>query len=209
MITDLLSWISSILVEIISRSGYLGVTISMALESACIPIPSEIVMPFSGYLVSLGRFSLWSVTVWATIGNLAGSLMAYFIGYYGGRPLVLKYGRYILINHDELNRADHWFSKYGPLTIFFSRMLPVIRTFISLPAGIARMNLPKFMIYTFLGSLPWNFGLTYLGMILGNQWKDLEDYFRKFDYLILIILVSIIVWFVKSHLTRKTISIQP
>jgi membrane protein DedA with SNARE-associated domain len=209
MITDLLSWISSILVEIISRSGYLGVTISMALESACIPIPSEIVMPFSGYLVSLGRFSLWSVTVWATNGNLAGSLMAYFIGYYGGRPLVLKYGRYILINHDELNRADHWFSKYGPLTIFFSRMLPVIRTFISLPAGIARMNLPKFMIYTFLGSLPWNFGLTYLGMILGNQWKDLEDYFRKFDYLILIILVSIIVWFVKSHLTRKTISIQP
>jgi membrane protein DedA with SNARE-associated domain len=203
MISDLLAWISSLLVEIISKTGYLGVAVSMALESACIPIPSEIVMPFSGYLVSLGRFSLWAVTLWATIGNLAGSLSAYLIGYYGGRPLVLKYGRYILISHDELNRADYWFSRYGSLTIFFSRMLPVIRTFISLPAGVARMNVLKFVIYTFFGSLPWNFGLAYIGLILGNQWNTLEHYFRKFDYLILLVLILIIAWFIKSHLVKK------
>jgi membrane protein DedA with SNARE-associated domain len=203
MITTILSWLASLIINIISGSGYLGVTILMTLESACVLIPSEVIMPFSGYLVSVGRFSLFYVVLLATLGNLAGSVLAYAVGYWGGRPLVIKYGRYILLHEEEIDKADKWFVRRGPSTVFFSRLLPVIRTFISLPAGISRMNFPRFLAYTFFGSLPWNFGLAYLGVSLGENWKNLEAYFRKFDYLILILIIVAAAWWIRKHLIKK------
>lgn len=203
MISDILSWLASFIINIISATGYLGVTFFMTLESACIPIPSEIVMPFSGFLASFGQFSLWAVAFLGTIGNLIGSLAAYAIGFYGGRPFIRRWGKYIFLREEELGHADVWFKKYGSPAVFFSRLLPIVRTFISLPAGIGRMKLPKFIAFTFLGSLPWNFGLAYIGFKLGQNWKNLEIYFRKFDYVILIVLIIGIAWWAKSHFLRK------
>jgi len=196
MVYDLLAWVSSFIVNTISSWGYVGVFILMALESALMPIPSEIIMPFSGYLAFLGKFSLWQVVWWGTIGNLIGSVAAYFIGVYGGRPLVEKYGKYILISGDDLDLAEKWFKKYGVASIFFSRLLPVVRTFISLPAGIARMPFLKFCLYTFLGSLPWSFALTYAGVVSGGNWHILGPYFRKFDWAIGILTLLALSWFV-------------
>ena len=170
--------IGSFIIEFISDAGYLGVTVLMALESACIPVPSEVIMPFSGFLVFEGRFALWPVVVWGAVGNLIGSIIAYLIGFYGGRPLVKKFGRYFLISAHDLEKADHWFKKYGQSTVFFSRLLPVVRTFISLPAGISRMNFKKFSFYTLAGSLPWSFALTYGGLIMGESWSSLKIYFE-------------------------------
>lgn len=184
MIFDILSWLSGFIVNFISTSGYLGVTILMLLESACFPIPSEIIMPFSGYLVFTGRFIFLEVVFWGTIGNLLGSMLAYAIGFYGGRPFIEKYGRYIFISRNELETADKWFYRYGQSAVFFSRLLPVIRTFISLPAGIARMDFKKFCFYTFIGSFPWVFILTYSGVLFGENWRELEIYFKKIDWVI-------------------------
>lgn len=203
MISSILSWFASLIISVISGSGYLGVTLFMTLESACIPIPSEIVMPFSGYLVSTGQFTLIGVALVATLGNLAGSLIAYFVGYYGGRPFIRRWGRYVFLRQEELEHADGWFKKYGSPAIFFSRLLPIVRTFISLPAGIGRMKLPKFVGYTFLGSLPWNFGLAYLGVVLGENWNSLGIYFRKFDYVILAAIIIGIFWWIWRHFIKK------
>ena len=196
MIYDFFALISSLIINIISSLGYGGIFFLMALESACIPIPSEIIMPFAGFLVFDEKFSLLPVVFWGTIGNLIGSLAAYFLGFYGGRPLIEKYGKFILISHHELDLADKWFQEYGSISIFFSRMLPAVRTFISLPAGIARMPLGKFCLYTFLGSLPWSFVLTYAGLVMGENWKGLEVYFRKFDWAIVILIISGVGWLI-------------
>ncbi|MDD5144715.1 MAG: DedA family protein [Candidatus Pacebacteria bacterium] len=199
MIYDFFAWISAFAINVISDTGYFGIAFLMALESACIPIPSEIIMPFSGYLVWLGKFNLLQVALWGAIGNVIGSVVAYIVGFYGGRPLLDRYGKYLLISNEEINRAQEWFAKYGSASIFFSRLLPVVRTFISFPAGIARMNFGKFLIYTFLGCLPWAFILTYAGVIMGENWKDLEIYFKRFDWLILILFVaSVSWWFIKK-----------
>lgn len=203
MIYDIFSWAGSLIVGIISSLGYPGIGILMALESACIPIPSEIIMPFSGYLVFLGKFSLWQVIIWGTMGNLVGSVIAYFVGIYGGRPLIEKYGKYVLISSHDLNQAEIWFKKYGNISVLFSRMLPVIRTFISFPAGVARMPFRKFCLYTFLGSLPWAVLLTYIGIITGENWKDIEVYFRKFDWLIVILVGFLISWWLYKKLRKK------
>lgn len=177
----------------------------MALESACIPIPSEIVMPFSGYLASIGQFSLWWAALAATVGNLLGSLAAYFVGYFGGRSLVQKYGRYLLIREDDLARAENWFKKYGSAAVFFSRLMPVVRTFISLPVGVARLDLKKFIVYTFVGSFPWNLGLTYIGLKLGQNWQALEGYFHRFDIVIGALIILGIGWWVWRHLASRKI----
>jgi len=203
MIYDLLAQVSSFIVNIISTLGYPAITVLMALESACIPIPSEIIMPFSGYLVFAEKFSFLSVIIWGTIGNLIGSIIAYSVGFYGGRPLIEKYGKYILISNHDLNLAEKWFKKYGGISVLFSRMLPVIRTFISLPAGITKMPLGKFVFYTFSGSLPWSFVLTYAGVIMGESWSDVEIYFRKFDWLIAILVISLIGWGISKKLKIK------
>ncbi len=175
----------------------------MAIESACVPLPSEIIMPFSGYLVSTGQFSLWGVSLAGAIGCVVGSALAYWVGYYGGRPVAEKYGKYILITHHDLNIADNFFKKYGNFAVFFSRLLPVVRTFISLPAGIARMNFPKFVVYTFLGSFPFCYLLAYIGKKTGDNWNTLGVYFHKFDAIIGVVILVGIIWFVRRHLNIR------
>jgi membrane protein DedA with SNARE-associated domain len=195
ILTILFTFISSL----VAATGYLGITLLMAIESACIPLPSELIMPFAGYLVYTGKMQLlWAATAGA-IGCNVGSLIAYEIGYYGGRPLVEHYGRWILMGRRELDWADRFFQSRGELAVVIARMLPVIRTFIALPAGIARMPRIKFHIYTFIGSWPWCFALAYFGMKLGENWRSLGKYFHKFDAIIGVLLVAAVGWFIWSH----------
>ena len=203
MIEKIISLLASFIIGGISLMGYSGVAVMMAIESACIPLPSEIIMPFSGYLVSTGEFSLWGVSLAGAIGCVIGSVLAYWVGYYGGRPMAEKYGKYILVTHHDLDIADNFFNKYGNFAIFFSRMLPVVRTFISLPAGIAKMNFSKFIAYTFLGSLPFCYLLAYIGKKMGDNWNTLGAYFHKFDIAIGVVILIGIIWFVKRHLNIR------
>lgn len=200
LFTGLIEFLADIVIAIINTLGYAGVFLAMAIESACIPLPSEIIMPFSGYLVSEGRFNIWLVGAIGALGNLAGSLLAYWVGAREGRPLIEKYGKYILISHHDLDMADRWFARHGNSTVFFTRMMPVIRTFISFPAGVSRMRLGTFCIYTFMGSLPWSLGLAWVGMRLGDNWDTLGDYFHKADLLIAAVLIAGAVWYVRRHL---------
>ena len=198
MTAKIIAALSAFIISVISTGGYLGIALLMAIESACIPLPSEIIMPFSGYLVYVGRFKLlWVATVGALGCNL-GSAIAYAVGYYGGRPLVEKYGSYILLSRHELDWTERFFARYGNITVFISRLLPVIRTFIALPAGVARMNQVKFHFYTFIGSWPWCLGLAYVGMKLGQRWDTdprLRLWFHRFDAVILAaILISVVVF---------------
>lgn len=200
MIELLISAVTSFIIDTISYWGYFGVGALMAIESACVPLPSEIIMPFAGFLVAQGKFTLLGVTLAGALGCVVGSVVAYGVGAWGGRVFIEKYGKYILISRHDLSLADNFFNKYGSAAIFFSRLLPVIRTFISLPAGIAKMNFTKFVIYSFLGSVPWSFGLAYLGKVLGDNWDTLGVYFHKFDFVIVIIILAGVVWYVRRHL---------
>ncbi len=182
--------------------GYPGIIFLMAIESACIPLPSEIIMPFSGYLVFRGDFSLLWVGLAGAVGCVAGSIPAYYLGLYGGRPLIERYGKYVLVSHHDLDLADRWFQRYGDWAIFFSRLLPVVRTFISFPAGVARMNFSRFIIYTFVGSFPWCLGLAYAGMKLGQKWDTLGHYFHEFDLVIGILIALGIVIYIWRHLKK-------
>jgi membrane protein DedA with SNARE-associated domain len=203
MFTRILEAIASLIIYVISRMGLPGIVLLMAIESACIPLPSEVIMPFSGYLVFVGKFSLWSVALAGAIGCVVGSIPAYYLGMYGGRPLVEKYGKYILMSHRDLDLADRWFSRHGEATVFFARLLPVIRTFIAFPAGVARMEMKRFIAYTFAGSLPWCLGLAYVGKVMGEQWPTLREYFHKFDLLIGAVLLAGIVWYVRRHFRNR------
>ena len=185
--------------SIVAATGYAGITILMAIESACIPLPSELIMPFAGYLVFQGTMKLVWVATAGAIGCNLGSLVAYEIGYYGGRPLVERYGRWILMGRRELDWADRFFQRWGQAAVFIARLLPVIRTFIAMPAGIARMPRGKFHAYTFLGSWPWCLVLAWLGMKLGENWRSLGKYFHQFDAVVGVLLVAGIVWFLWSH----------
>jgi len=191
--------IAAFIIATISTLGYGGIVVLMAIESACIPLPSEIIMPFSGYLVSTGRFDLVWVATAGALGCNLGSTLAYAVGYWGGRPLVEKWGRHILISRRDLATADRFFHRYGSITVFLSRLLPVIRTFIALPAGIARMPQLKFQIYTFIGSWPWCFGLAYVGYVLGARWNSDPTFrrlFHEFDGVAVALLVAVFAWFV-------------
>jgi len=206
MVAKIIGILSSFIVATISALGYSGVVLLMAIESACIPLPSEIIMPFSGYLVSKGELNLWGVGIAGAVGCVLGSLVAYWVGMYGGRPFIEKYGRYILLSRHDLDLADRWFAKYGELIVFVSRLLPAIRTFIAFPAGVARMNLTRFIIYTFAGSLPWCLGLAYVGQKLGEQWdKDetLKNWFHRFDFVIGIIGVIAVAWWIWRHIKHS------
>jgi membrane protein DedA with SNARE-associated domain len=185
--------------SVVATTGYGGIAILMAIESACIPLPSELIMPFAGYLVYEGTMKLLWVATAGAIGCNIGSLIAYEIGSYGGRPLVEKYGRWILMGRRELDWADRFFHRWGYLAVFIGRLLPVVRTFIALPAGIARMPRGRFHIYTFLGSWPWCLALAYFGMKMGQNWRELGKYFHQFDRVIILILLAGIIWFVWSH----------
>jgi membrane protein DedA with SNARE-associated domain len=206
MVARIIEIISAFVVATIAALGYSGIVLLMAIESACIPLPSEVIMPFSGYLVSTGRFSLWGVGVAGAFGCVVGSLVAYWVGMYGGRPLIEKYGRYLLISRHDLDLADRWFARYGEAIVFTSRLLPAIRTFIAFPAGVARMNLTRFVLYTFAGSLPWCLALAYVGQRLGEKWnKDetLKTLFHRFDFIIGIAGVLLVAWWVWRHVRQS------
>jgi len=205
VIEKIITALASFVIATISTLGYGGIVLLMAIESACIPLPSEIIMPFSGYLVFTGDMTLWAVALAGAVGCVLGSLVAYWIGSYGGRPLVEKYGKYVLISHHDLAIAEKWFSKHGEITIFVGRLLPVVRTFIAFPAGVARMNLSRFNFYTFVGSFIWCYALGWIGMKLGENWDTLGVYFHRFDALIGLVLVAGGAWYVWRHLkhTRR------
>ena len=203
MVGKILELVTAFVIATISTLGYGGIVLLMAIGSACIPLPSEIIMPFSGYLVYTGRFNIWLVAVAGAFGCVVGSLAAYWVGMYGGRPLIEKYGKFVLVSRHDLDLADRWFDRFGEVIVFVSRLLPAIRTFIAFPAGIARMNLKKFVIYTFAGSLPWCLGLAYVGQKLGEQWdKDprLKTLFHRFDFVIGIVIVLAAAWWIWRHL---------
>ena len=199
MVTTFLEFLGSIIISVISHLGYPGIVLLMGLESACIPLPSEVIMPFSGYLVSTGRFRLGWVALAGAVGCNLGSLVAYYAGAWGGRPLAEKYGRLLLVSRHDLEMADRFFARHGDWAVFVSRLLPVVRTFIALPAGVARMNLLRFNIYTFLGSLPWCWALAYIGFKLGPRWPILREYFHRFDAIIGFVVVLGVAWFIYSH----------
>lgn len=202
MSEKILAVLASFIIATISASGYAGVAFLMAIESACIPLPSEIIMPFSGYLVHTGQLKLFWVATAGAIGCNLGSVVAYWIGAWGGRPFIEKYGCYVLMNHHDLERAEHFFHRFGGITVFLGRLLPVVRTFIALPAGIGRMPQLRFHIYTFLGSWPWCYALAWFGMKLGQAWEtDLrfKAAFHRFHLAVEILLLVGVVWFVWTH----------
>jgi membrane protein DedA with SNARE-associated domain len=196
MTASLLEHVGHFITSFISHSGYLGIVTLMGIESACIPIPSEVIMPFSGYLVFLGRFKLMWVALAGASGCNAGSAVAYAVGYYGGRPLAERYGYYLWISKTDLELADRWFDRFGDWAVFFARLVPVVRTFIALPAGIARMKFLDFNVYTFLGSLPWCLALAYAGVKLGSRWTVLRRYFHQLDTAILVVILAGLALFV-------------
>jgi len=193
------------------RFGYVGVVIAMAIESAAIPLPSELILPFAGWSVSKGLtepltsspWSYWGAVIAGVVGNTVGSLASYAIGAYGGRPLVERYGKYVLISAHDLELADRWFAKYGEATVFFSRMLPIVRTFISVPAGIARMPLWRFTLFSILGAIPWVMLLVWGGMQLGDHWLELKHNLRGLDYLIAAVILLGVGLFVWRHVRRR------
>lgn len=189
MADKILGTLSAFIIATIASLGYGGVVLMMAIESACIPLPSEVIMPFAGYLVSTGHFDLQLVAIAGAIGCLLGSYLAYFIGASGGRWFLMRYGRWVLIAPHEIEIADRFFARWGAPAVFFSRMLPVVRTFIAFPAGVARMPLLPFTIYTLAGSYPWCLALAYLGMKLGQHWNTLGPWFHRFDAVIAALIV--------------------
>ena len=202
MLHNLIAVLGEFIIHVISSAGYAGVMLLMAIESACVPLPSEVIMPFAGYLVYTGRFNLLWVATWGAIGCNLGSVLAYEVGYHGGRPLINRWGKLILLNAHDLDRSEHFFQRYGTITVLIARLLPVVRTFIALPAGIAKMPRLRFHVYTFVGSWPWCFVLAYVGMKLGEHWETdprLKTWFHRFDAVIVVGLLVAIAWFVWSH----------
>jgi membrane protein DedA with SNARE-associated domain len=185
--------------------GYVGVGLAMAIESAMIPLPSELVLPYAGFLVgdptqieplTHGPWGFWIVVAIATIGNTIGSVIGYSIGAWGGRPFLERWGRYLLIRPHELELADRFFQKYGPATAFFSRLMPIVRTFISFPAGVARMPLGKFILYSTLGAIPWSIALVWAGEQLGANWVDIRHALQPYDLAIAVFVVALIALFI-------------
>ena len=204
MTAYLLGLLSAFILSVISALGYPGIVLLMAVESACIPLPSEIILPFSGYLAYTGRFGLLGIATAGALGCNAGSMVAYAMGAWGGRPFLERYGKYVLITPREMAMAYRWFARYGQWTVFFARLLPVIRTFIALPAGVARMDFWKFNVYTFLGSWPWCYALAYAGYKLGANWPSLREYFHQFDYVIGALLLFGAIIYVWLHLRGRS-----
>jgi membrane protein DedA with SNARE-associated domain len=185
--------------------GYVGVAVAMGIESAMIPLPSELVLPYAGFLISdptqlepitRARWDFWIVVIVATLGNTAGSLIGYAIGAWGGRPFLERWGKYLLIRPHEIEIADRFFQKYGSATAFFSRLLPIVRTFISFPAGVARMPLPKFILYSTLGAIPWSIALVWAGVQLGGNWVEIRHALQPFDLAIAVVAILLIALFI-------------
>ena len=192
--------------DFIDHWGYAAVAVLMAMENACIPIPSELILGFAGYLIFAGKMSFSGATAAGMAGGLIGSVFAYAVGLHGGRPFVAKYGKYFFIKQSHVNMAQRWFDKYGIRAVFFSRMLPVIRTFISLPAGFAHVDWTKFIVYTIAGSLPWTALILFAGMMLGESWKLLMDIGHEASLVFVIVIVICGLWFYFQRKRRKRVS---
>ena len=202
MIDQVITAVASWSVEVISAAGYLGIVFLMAIESACVPLPSEVIMPFAGYLVSVGKVNLLGAATAGALGCNVGSTLAYYVAAKGGRPVLERWGKYVLISRSELERTDRFFARYGAATVFFGRLLPVVRTFIAFPAGLARMPMRQFQIYTFLGSWPWCFALAYIGYVLGRQWDRNPTFrrlFHEFDAVVVVAVAAGFAWLVWSR----------
>ena len=210
MLDALDAYVLPFLDSIYAAFGYLGVVLAMAIESAAIPLPSELILPLAGWSVSRGTiepltgvpWTYWGAVVAGVVGNTVGSLVAYAIGAYGGRPLLARYGRFVLISAHDVDVAERWFDRYGEATVFFSRMLPIVRTFISIPAGIARMPLWRFLLFSILGAIPWVMLLVWGGMVLGDHWLDLKHSLKGLDYIVATLLLAGLGLFVWRHLKR-------
>jgi membrane protein DedA with SNARE-associated domain len=191
--------LSAFILATIAALGYGGIVLCMTIESACIPLPSEIIMPFSGYLVTTGRFTLWGVTLAGAVGNVFGSWIAYGAGMRWGRAAAAGLARFKLIRMEEYDRAEHWLRKHGLKVAFWTRLLPIVRTFVSLPAGAARVPFWRFTLYTFLGSVPWAFGLAYVGVLFRENWEKIKDFWHGFDLVVVLGLVVLFVLFLRQH----------
>jgi membrane protein DedA with SNARE-associated domain len=205
----LMTAVSAWIVAVIAAMGYGGIVLLMAIESACVPLPSEVIMPFSGYLVAAGRFDLNLVAIAGAFGCLIGSGVGYYLGATGGRWVLERYGRYVLIAPHELEIAERFFEKWGASTVFFSRLLPVVRTFIAFPAGVARMRLLPFALYTVAGSYLWCLGLAFVGKQLGQHWTVLGPYFHRFDGLVAAAALAAGLWVVYNRSRRREITNSP
>lgn len=199
LLEKILAPLSAFILATIGALGYGGIVLCMAIESACIPLPSEIIMPFSGYLVTTGRFTLWGVTLAGAVGNVLGSWVAYYAGLKGGRAAAAALARFKLVRIDDYDRAERWLHKHGLQVAFWTRLLPIVRTFISLPAGAARVPFWRFTLYTFLGSVPWCLGLAYVGVLFREHWEKIKDFWHGFDLLVVIGLLILFVFFLRHH----------
>ncbi len=199
LLVELIEAVMKEITNAISAMGYWGIGIGMAIESANVPLPSEVILPYGGYLVSTGRLEFYRAVMAGTIGGTVGSALSYCLGLWGGRPFLIKYGRYFGFSIKHLDLADRWFGRYGEATVFFTRLMPVIRTFISLPAGIAGMDFKKFLVYTFLGSLPWSILLTYIGLKLGQNWEAIKPWFHRLDVVIVLAILAVVFYIWKKR----------
>lgn len=200
MIFELLS---DVILKGMDFGGYAAVFILMALESMIAPIPSEIVMPFAGFLIVQGKFSLMAVALISALGSVFGSLISYWMGIFGGRRFIVRFGKYLLLDESHLEWTEKWFQKYGEKTIFISRFIPVVRHLISIPAGIGKMRIGRFMAYTFAGALIWNTFLAWVGMKLRERWEVVHQYSSQIDYVMVGVLVLVLVWFVYRHIKDR------
>jgi membrane protein DedA with SNARE-associated domain len=198
-------WLFEVITGGISGGGYVAVFILMALESMIAPVPSEAVMPFAGYLVATGRFEFWLVGLASSLGSISGSLISYTMGLKGGRPLVHAWGRYLLLDRGHLDWTESWFRRHGQKTIFFSRFIPVVRHLISIPAGIARMRLTGFVLYTLAGATIWNLFLAWCGLWLGNHWSLISEYSHALDVVIIGLLAGAVLWHILRHRRRAAL----
>jgi membrane protein DedA with SNARE-associated domain len=199
MILTILEFITGL----ISSWGYAGIFVTMTLESALIFIPSEVVIPFAGFLAYMGEMNIWLIVLVSSLANVTGSIIAYEIGKYLGRGFIERYGKYVLLNMGHLKLVEGWFEKYGSLTVLFCRMLPVVRTVNALPAGIGKMNFPKFCLYTFIGSIPWNLALVLVGYLLKQNWNILEKYSLYIDILAVFVAVAAI-YYIATRVRAST-----
>ncbi len=200
ILNDVINWCTNV----IAVFGLPGIFVLMFLESACIPIPAETTMMFAGFAVSQGKMGLAAAIVAGVAGNVAGAWLVYYVGLYGGRPFIDRYGKYVFLKHEHIELTERWFARYGAIAVFFCRIIPGVRSFVSLPAGVARMAMWKFTLYTALGCIPFVAVLTWLGVKVGANWQRYEQQFKWLDYAVAAVIVALVVWVVVRRLRRRT-----
>lgn len=205
-IFQLILHMSKTIAAVVEAAGYAGIAFLMALESTMVPLPSELVMPFAGFLAAEGRLNMWLVILFSGAGSLAGSLVSYYIGKFGGIPLVRKLGKYVLLDEEDLETTERWFARYGERTIFICRFVPVVRHLISIPAGVANMDIKRFCLYTVVGATMWNAILAYIGYILRENWEVLHHYMRPVSIGVFLLLSIAFAVFFYKHVAKKLLS---